>query len=366
MTRLAPVAPDCPRPKPGAPGRGPGRRIAAGWLVLAVLCGWLLWGGRAGTGRTVTLLVSGILLEALPFMMLGAFAGGLVEVFVSRETLAKSLPARPWLAIPAAAALGFAFPVCECGIIPIVRRFVRKGLPPGAAVAYLLGGPLVNPLVIASTAIAYGFDLRVVLIRIGVGYAIAVTAAGTVQALFDRASPIRADARSADGDEDGASRCACGHDHGHGHHHPESGAPPGIGPKLAAALRHGADDLLQVGHYLVIGAILAAAAQAYLDRGEVLRLSGHPIVPILAMMGLAFLLNLCSEADAFVAASLRTLVPLPAQMAFLLLGPMLDLKLLMMYRTLFRGRAILVIALLVLLMVLGAAWGIHLATEGMG
>jgi hypothetical protein len=121
--------------------------------------------------------------------------------------------------------------------------------------------------------------------------------------------------------------------------------------KAGAAFVHAKNDFLAVGHYLVIGAFIAALAHTHIDRSLFMELADVPVLSVIVMMVMAILLNLCSEADAFIAASFRGLMPVSAQLAFLLTGPMFDLKLLMMYRSLFRQRAIVALACLVVVMV---------------
>lgn len=329
-------------------------------VVFVVGAGTLLSAGYGTPGvRTFALLYASIVLEALPFLLLGALAGGAVEVFVSRERLASLLPRRRWLAVPIAAGLGMILPVCECAVVPVVRRMARKGLPVSAAVAYLLGGPIANPIVAASTAVAYRLDWRVAALRVLAGYAIAVTAGLLVGRAFRR-RPALADGVLADGPWRGS-----GHPHPHGPGH--EGAPGAEGApaprgwaRLVAMVHHAADELVDVGRLFVMGAFVAALAQAFLDRNLLLAVTDRPLLAILAMMMLAVALNLCSEADAFVAASFQGLVPFSAQAAFLLLGPILDLKLLLMYQTLFRRRTTAFLAATAVLLVLLAAGGVHL------
>jgi uncharacterized protein len=281
------------------------------------------------------------------------------------------LPKRGWLAVVLAAGMGILFPVCECAVVPVVRRLARKGLPPAAAIAYLLGGPIVNPIVAASTALAYNFNWTVVGLRMGFGFAIAVTVALVMGWVFSDEPILREDIHDDPHDEPDphehkhdedakghACACGCGHDHGHDH-----GADP-FRAKLTAAFRHAADDFVAVGHFLVIGAFIAALAQTYIDRKVFLDITEHPVLPSVAMIVLAILLNLCSEADAFIAASFRGLMPMPAQMAFMLIGPMFDLKLLLMYQGVFRKRAIAALAGLILIAVLGVALGMELVAGG--
>ena len=322
--------------------------LEVGFLVLAVAV--LAVGRRSPAVRTLSLLFSSIVLEALPFMLLGALAGGLVETFVSRERMILLLPRRQWLAILAAAGLGMVFPVCECAVVPVVRRLARKGLPVPAVIAYLLGAPIANPIVAASTAVAYRFDWLIVVSRSAVGYAIAVGIALVAGRLFRGRSVF------VDGLQDGEDRAApCDCDHGEEASEPAASSIGRAGARFGEALRHAADDFLGVGHYFVIGAFVAALAQTFIGRSAFLSVAGQPATAIVLMMALAVAINLCSEADAFVASSFRGLVPVSAQMAFLLLGPILDLKLLLMYQTLFRRRVIAVLAGCMVVAVLAAA-----------
>jgi hypothetical protein len=350
-------------------------------LSFLIVAGTLLLAAHSQQSiQSLSLIFTSIVLEALPFMLFGSMVGGLVEIFISRERMTALLPKkRPWLSVFIAAGLGLVFPVCECAVVPVVRRLTRKGLPAGAAIAYLLGGPIVNPIVVASTALAYKFDGLIVLLRLGGGYLIAVAVGLGMSRLFHAGQAFRADlhlsgtpschcsqsllappAGTGNGrsphlaeaiplpffhEKNAEFSCGCGHDH-------EAAT---LGRKLAAACRHAADDFFSVGHFLVIGAFIAALAQTYIDRKIFLGFAGYFGLPSILMMALAILLNLCSEADAFIAASFRGLMPLPAQMAFLLTGPMFDLKLLLMYQSLFRKRTIAVLSVLILVTVLAVA-----------
>lgn len=326
-------------------------------VLLAVAASWalpLFWGDRAMV-RSFALMFGSIMLEALPFMLAGSLIGGLIEVFVSRERLMRHLPRGSLALTCMAALLGLLLPVCECAVVPVVRRLTRKGFPLSAAVAYLLGGPIVNPIVGASTFLAYAGDWQIVALRLGAGYVIAVGVGWLMGRLFARRPALLTDPAG----HVHAADCGCGHDHGHAHGHGEAR----LSARFGAALRHASDDFTAVTHYLVIGAAIAALAQTLVERRAVLELAAIPFLPAAAMMALAILLNLCSEADAFIAASFRGLLPIHAQMAFLLTGPMFDLKLLLMYRTLFTRRAIATLAILILVAVSLAAGAIELAAQ---
>ena len=313
--------------------------LPALFLVAAFCC---LPTGSDSTGlNSLTIVFISILLEAIPFMLVGTLVGGLIEAFVSRERLTAVLPKKGWRTVCVAAAAGILFPVCECAVVPVVRRLMGKGLPFSAAIAYLLGGPIVNPIVAASTALAYAFDWRVMALRLGLGYVIAVLVGLCMGRIFSGRPCITGVQATATA---GHACCVC-----------HSIAPNDWIGKIGSAFSHAKDDFLAIGHYLVIGAFIAAVAQTTIDRSAFLTITGAPLLSVGLMMLLAILLNLCSEADAFIAASLQTIMPLSAQMAFMLTGPMFDLKLLLMYREIIHPREIIALASLILLAVFGAA-----------
>lgn len=343
-------------PSPTHPSTGSGSGAMRTLFSMAIVLAMILVipvGPLKGPYNALATIFSSIVLEALPFMLFGAFVGGLIEAFVSRERMASLLPNTRLGTVCTAAAMGLVFPVCECAVIPVVRRLIGKGLPFSAAIAYLLAGPIVNPIVAASTLLAYGLSWEVTALRLGLGYFIAVAVALILGSLFPARTALREGL-----DAVSVPACACGC----------ADSPlkpfaqvtdalhtPSVRTRLRQALRHGAADFLGVGHYLIIGAFVAALAQTFVDRSALMGMMEAPIISVLIMSGLAVALNLCSEADAFIASSFRGLVPLPGQMAFMLTGPMFDLKLLLMYQVIFRKRAILALSLLILLFTISLA-----------
>ncbi len=340
---------------------------------------------ESGRFNTLGLIFVGIILEAVPFMLVGALVGGMIESFVSRDLLVRLLPRRRWMSVFAAAGLGIVLPVCECAVVPVVRRLMGKGLPLSAAIAYLLGGPIVNPIVAASTALAYAFDGRMVLLRLGMGYGIAVLLGLAIGWLFKASSAQNYSKFN----NDGGLHCCDACRHAGFKIVEKSGSEKGVETvdaeggcscvnhlsachsketnwrdKLISALRHGGEDFFAVGHYLVMGAFIAALAQTYIDRSAFVTMMEIPVISIGLMMALAVLLNLCSEADAFIAASFRGLMPVSAQLAFMLTGPMFDLKLLLMYQSLFRKRMIAVLATLILLVVFAVCVAFEILVMG--
>jgi len=292
----------------------------------------------------------GLLYEALPFLALGALLSGVVERCVSRETVARFFPRNRWVGIGASALLGLVFPMCECGVVPVVRRLLWKGVPVSCGIAYLLASPIVNPLVIASTVLAFRNTggWAVAGLRVAGGFAVAVLVSVAVWKLLGEENVLRDDRgpKTADGNHEHAQR----------------------GGVVCDILSTAAGDFMLMGATLVAGGAIAALINSGFSRAAMEPFASNPPMAVGGMMGLAVALNLCSEADAFVAASFYAF-PLAAKLAFLVLGPMLDVKLLLMYSTVFKPRAIGAISGAVALLVFvggvtGCAWVPMLLGDG--
>ncbi len=278
---------------------------AAGLLALGVALN-LFDPGRSAAAQNFLLVFSSLLIEAMPFILLGAVVSAAIEVFVPKSTFERlaSLP-RP-LQLPAAGLAGMAFPVCECGSVPVARRLASKGLSPGAAVTFMLAAPILNPVVLGSTIVAYrGRDILwpIVLGRAGLGLAAAL-AVGWVVANRSAADFLRPRART---------------EHSH-----ETGSRAG------SFFAHLSGDFVFMGRYLVLGAAVAATMQTFVPQSVIGSVANTPFLSLVAMMGLAFVLSLCSESDAFVAASFVQF-GVGAQLAFLVFGPLVDTKLAFLY-----------------------------------
>lgn len=293
------------------------------------------------TLHTFAAVVTAIVLEAAPFLLLGSLAAGLVEVLAPEGALERLLPASLPGRILAGLLAGLILPSCECGMVPLARRLLRKGLPVAAAVPYMLAGPVVNPVCLLSTWVAYRGDWTMVLLRV----ALVLLPAGVLGWILGRRQASEILAPGLETAE--ACGCGCGHRHG---------------SRLWSVLRHAAEEFLDMGRFLVFGALASAAFKVFLPQAALESLAGTPALAVPAMMLLAVLLSVCSQADAFVAASL-TMFPRSAHLAFLALGPMLDLKLVPAYLTVFRWPVFRVLvwvpaALIFLLCLgLGLVWG---------
>lgn len=288
---------------------------AAFWLlVLAVVAARGAGLAENETLATFGVIFTSIVVEALPFILLGAAASAAIAVWVPARAFARvgRLPAP--LQVPAAAVAGFAMPVCECGSVPVARRLMLRGLRPSAGIAFMLAAPILNPIVLASTWVAYGAAGRAVEMtaaRAGLGLTVAVLAGWLIGRGGD--SPLRT--RAEDAVEE--------HDHG--------------GGSAGGFVEHLASDFVFMGRFVVLGAAVAALLQTVVPQDALSSVAGATVVGALALMALAVALSLCSEADAFVAVSF-TAFPLGSQLAFLVVGPVVDAKLAVLYGATFRRR----------------------------
>ena len=366
------------------------------------------------------LVFTSIIYEALPFIVLGVVLAGLLEEFVPQQAIARIIPSNRLFAIGLGGILGIVFPMCECGIIVVMRRLLRKGLPLSVCVAYVLAGPVINVVVLTSTFVAFNYPDEknwilggpwgMVGLRAGLAFIVAVITALVVDRQWQLYGTdllhhsVTVGLQSPTGDEAEETNDGT----------PTSrlilaqainlvllkpvwfllfGAYRAIRGD-AAWRRHFANvtetalnDFVDIMAFLVLGACIAAAGRLVLREGTagvqesptaakdkagdakdkagpagstkttpsesklVTTLRDYPSVAILMMMGFAILFCLCSEADAFVAANFQVFWPPASKLAFLVLGPMLDLKLYLMYTRVFRPRLIFTIILCVVVQV---------------
>ena len=303
-------------------------------LAVAALAGRALQGAGIAPVQNFLLVFASLLIEALPFIVLGAAVSALIEVVVPSRVFVRLAALPRSVQMPVAGLGGFAFPVCECGSVPVARRLVTKGLSPAAGVTFMLAAPILNPVVLVATAIAYrGRDILwpMVLGRAALGLTVALSV-GWVVARRSREQLLRASP-----------------DHGHDH------AAPGEG-RAARYFGQLAGDFTMLARYLVIGAAVAAALQTFLPQSIIASVAGTPVLDVVAMMLLAAALSLCSESDAFVAASFVQF-GFAAQLAFLVAGPMIDAKLAALYAGTFGPAFVRTVALTVFALTLaGALW----------
>ncbi|WP_443066299.1 permease [Streptomyces sp. NBC_01262] len=302
------------RPAEEPPSQGQGGQFSSPLVVTVLLIVAIGLQGPVRRALSAPVMQSwmtvfvAVVVQALPFLVLGVLLSAAIAVFVPPAFFARALPDRPALAVPAAAMAGVVLPGCECASVPVAGALVRRGVAPAAALAFLLSAPAINPIVLTATAVAFPNDPRMVLARFGASLLVAC-AMGWLWQRLGRADWLRPPARP-------------------------SSEGLGKGAAFWGSVRH---DVMHAGGFLVVGAMAAATLKAVVPASWLHAASVNPVVSVLALAVLAVLLSICSEADAFVASSL-TQFSLTARLAFLVVGPMIDLKLFAMQAGTF-GRA---------------------------
>lgn len=281
-----------------------------------------------------TIFIS-ILIEALPFVLIGVLVAGFIQMFITEEMLAKAIPKNRFLAVLYSVLLGAIFPACECGIVPIVRRLLLKGVPLHAGIAFMLTGPVINPIVLFSTYVAFGNKWDVMIYRGGLALIVAFIV-GIILSYQFKTNQLLESVSA----------------HGHHHHHEHTQS---FFQKVVGTLRHAVDEFFSVGKYLIIGAFVAAAMQTFVKTSTLLAIGQNEATSSLVMMGLAFVLSLCSEADAFIASSFSSTFSVGSLVAFLVYGPMVDIKNTLMMLGVFNKKFVLKLIFYITILVLAGS-----------
>ncbi|WP_408608314.1 permease [Actinocorallia populi] len=264
---------------------------------------WVTW---AGVQAWSTIFIA-ICVQALPFLVFGVVLSAAITAFVPAEVWSRVLPRRGVAAVPVAGMAGAVLPGCECASVPVAGSLMARGVVPAAALTFLLAAPAINPIVMVATAVAFPGQPEMVAARFGASLVVAVLA-GWVWLRFGKGEWLRIPAR------------------------PEHSG--GRWEAFRVAVRH---DFMHAGGFLVVGGMAAAVINVVIPASWVNGLAGVPWAAVLTLAVLAVLMSICSEADAFVAASLTAFSP-TAKLTFLVVGPMVDLKLIALQTGVFGKR----------------------------
>ncbi|HHP7245689.1 MAG TPA: permease [Elainellaceae cyanobacterium] len=309
-----------------------------------------------------------LLVEAMPFLLIGVLFSSLILLFVDERKLVSALPRNPFLGALAGSLVGFLFPVCECGNVPVARRLLVQGAPASVAIGFMLAAPTINPIVFWATWTAFRGQPEIVFLRIILSLFIATTIGwifstqadlrpllqpSVARMMSQPEPPLRSDRQQSDEsrslllqsgtfllgregkpqrlDGNGAAIAAMAT-------LPQSRSFP---ERLQMMIDNAIQELRELGGMLVIGSAIAAIVQIAIPREVVLSLGQGPTTSILAMMALACIVSICSTVDSFFALSFASTFTTGALLAFLVFGPMIDLKNIGLLFSVFRGRAIL-------------------------
>ncbi|MEA4927677.1 MAG: permease [Candidatus Limiplasma sp.] len=312
------------------------------FLTLAVSGSLLLLLGRLGYSIADTVSVFlGTYLQALPFLLLGILLSSAIQVFVPAGFLQRVFPKNLFGGMLFGVLGGFVLPVCDCASIPVFRSLVRKGVPLPAAVTFMISAPIINPVVLLSTYYAFGGNVRIMLARMGFGIVCSVL----IGLLFSLRK------QSVFKPNEGPT-CTCCHAHTEesAEAHPHAGEDcgdsetataqrfPRVRLRLIEWLTHFREEFFEVAKFLLIGIGVSTVLQTVLGKQlQTMQFDGL-LIGMLAMMMLAFLLSLCSSSDAVVGKNMGASLPMGAVMAFLVFGPMMDIKNLILMSSSFTKR----------------------------
>jgi hypothetical protein len=305
-----------------------------------------------------TLFLS-LLVEAVPFLLLGVLFSSLLLLFVDEAALIRWLPKNPLGGALVGSCVGFLFPVCECGNVPVARRLLLQGAPSSVAIGFLLAAPTINPVVFWATWIAFRDQPEVVFLRIGFSLAIATL----IGWIFSTQSDLRpllqsrlarmilpASARTQPskdvlstgtywlGQSPTGGRLGVSDLQAAGTSLSLVNKP--LSHKFYLLLENMMRELRELGGVLVLGSAIAAIIQVFTPREWILSLGQGPVTSILAMMLLALIVSICSTVDSFFALSFASTFTTGSLLAFLVLGPMIDLKGIGLMLSIFKPRAV--------------------------
>ncbi|MFF2273838.1 permease [Agromyces sp. NPDC058136] len=322
-------SPDAPHTGLHVPQSEPDRRpsspllvVGAGGLLALVALRTLAppeLGGSLSDGVQdfLTLSIS-VVIESLPFVFLGILLSVAVQLWLPADCLMRRLPRSPFARRAAISLLGVLLPVCECGNVPLARGLIQRGLTASESMTFLLAAPILNPITIITTYQAFGWDDGILVSRILGGFVIA----NLVGWVFSR-HPNPMSLLSP------AFRAACEHE----------GA--GRSTRRRQAARMFADETSAMLPALFIGSAVAGLIQVALSRELLITLGQNPVLSVFALMLLAFVIAICSNVDAFFVLSFGSTFMPGAIAAFLVFGPMVDIKMLALMRTTFTSRTLL-------------------------
>ncbi|MFZ0408164.1 MAG: permease [Cyanobium sp.] len=295
---------------------------------------------------TAWALFQGLLIEALPFLLIGVLISAAARWFAPGGRWLRRLPSHPLLGPLSGAALGFALPACECGNVPVARQLLVAGAPLGTALGFLFAAPVLNPIVLLSTWAAFPHQPWLLLAR-PLGAVLVAVGLALLLRLVPEAELLQADLLAERRlalplSEVSLLERRSGVLGGGGLAGTLTASPgPSQRPALAELCRHGGNEFLNLALLLTLGCLLAALVQTFLPRSWLLAVGGAPTLSILALMLLALVVSVCSSVDAFLALSFAAQITPGALLAFLLLGPVIDLKLVGLLGLLLRPRGLL-------------------------
>src|SRR5215218_397693 len=331
--------------------------LGVGFALAGAFLLWLKTVETDGLGLSLpselqdfTTLALSIVVEALPFVILGALVSVIVRLFAPTERILRLLPKRPLLRRLSISLFGTFMPVCECGNVPVARGLVIRGLSVAESTTFLLAAPIINPVTLLATSQAFPLDPSIVWIRMAGGLLIANLVGGLI-ALYKDQMELVSKGFYNTLCQVGAADDLHHHEHHHEHHddHDHNHASNRWWDRWQEGIVIFRDEVSLMLKVLCFGALIAGATQVFVPRDVLTSLGSDPFLSILAMIALAFIISICANVDAFFALAYSNTFTIGSIVAFLVFGPMIDIKMLTMMRTTYKARLLAVITLVVTL-----------------
>jgi hypothetical protein len=295
------------------------------------------------------IILLSIVIEALPFMLLSVFVSAILHNFVAEELIGRIIPKNKLLSIVSAALLGIFIPVCDCGMVPVVRRLVAKGVPLYTAISFMLAAPIINPVVAIATAYAFRGNLAVAFWRLGMAFFIACLTSWVLSHVV-KGNALKAETH------DHHMHCGCCEHDTHNDPIPKRN----FTIRVIHTMHDASTEFFEMGKYLLLGAMLGALVQIIMPRELLLSVGREPFLSVGVMMVFAFVISVCSAADAFIAAAFITSFSPGSLIAFMIFGPMIDLKNTLMLLHGFRSRFVVLLIIIIFAITVTAALLINL------
>lgn len=276
--------------------------------------------------------VAGLLLQAVPFTLIGVLVSAAVETWVTAGFIEKHMPRSTAEGFLIALLAGVMVPVCDCVVVPTFSRLVARKLPIACAVTFLCAVPAVNPVVLLATWFAFADIPSIVVIRVALGIAIALLV-GLSFVIVPPRAPVLRDSllrrleTSGEIQQSLDFRCVCDNTHNHHVSRETISKTAFIRANLVEYARHVVADIQQLVPIVLAGSVVASIIRTWLGNDPASRIdAGTALIAIPVMMFIAYASSLCSSSDAVIARSLAVSLPISSVLVFLLFGPMLDLK----------------------------------------
>src|SRR5215217_1304573 len=331
--------------------------LGVAFVLAAAFLLWLKTVEMDGLGLSLpselqdfTTLALSIVVEALPFVILGALVSVIVRLFAPTQRILRLLPKRPLHRRLSISLFGTFMPVCECGNVPVARGLVIRGLSVAESTTFLLAAPIINPVTLLATSQAFRLDPSIVWIRMAGGLLIANLVGGLIALYKDQMELVSKGFYN--------TLCQVGtadelhhHDQYHEHHddHDHDHASNRWWDRWQEGIVIFRDEVSLMLKVLCLGALIAGATQVFVPRDVLTSLGSDPFLSILAMIALAFIISICANVDAFFALAYSNTFTVGSIVAFLVFGPMIDIKMLTMMRTTYKARLLAMITLVVTL-----------------